>query len=147
MWGQVNSILIKQIIIRIIPTRVGTRRQLPFITINGKDHPHACGDKFTIFRGKNWYRGSSPRVWGQGFKKSCNLGAHRIIPTRVGTSYFMKMTGVNGQDHPHACGDKSDVRVGTLNGTGSSPRVWGQDCEHIRTESGERIIPTRVGTR
>ena len=30
----------------------------------------------------------------------------RIIPTRVGTSVIVAVSGVIVKDHPHACGDK-----------------------------------------
>ena len=50
-------------------------------------------------------------------------------------------------DHPHACGDKF-VPLGQLSHfAGSSPRVWGQDANTIRSIGNVRIIPTRVETR
>ena len=69
----------------IIPTRVGTRKK--FILNFGKiqDHPHACGDKKKCCETSYSYKGSSPRVWGQGTYKVSKCTLSRIIPTRVGT--------------------------------------------------------------
>ena len=70
--------------------------------------------------------GSSPRVLGQ-VELIDDIGElERIIPTRVGTSYFESKGKLNSWDHPHACGDKTVLSkvIGVL--LGSSPRVWGQ---------------------
>ncbi len=50
-------------------------------------------------------------------------------------------------DHPHACGDKSIYDVKSIGEFGSSPRVWGQGNMLCISPRGDRIIPTRVGTR
>ncbi len=49
-------------------------------------------------------------------------------------------------DHPHACGDKVYDDSLSYYETGSSPRVWGQDCRCSLIKHNIRIIPTRVGT-
>ena len=71
-------------------------------------------------------KGSSPRVWEQ---EPCNVEqgeGHRIIPTRVGTSFGFALFTFLVWDHPHACGDKRDMQA--------------------ITATLKRIIPTRVGT-
>ena len=71
---------------RIIPTRVGTSVwELNYYFTSG-DHPHACGDKSVIGDDIVTDRGSSPRVWGQGYVFRISPRGDRIIPTRVGTS-------------------------------------------------------------
>ena len=90
--------------------------------------------------------GSSPRVWGQVCKTSAKLNELRIIPTRVGTSTVKKSEATAGEDHPHACGDKYDLKAKIWNEAGSSPRVWGQVGVIPEGTTLERIIPTRVGT-
>ena len=112
-----------------------------------KDHPHACGDKFTLDVVECGYAGSSPRVWGQGIEVSTPAHTIGIIPTRVGTSYDMSICLSSIRDHPHACGDKCVTLClyGLI--SGSSPRVWGQVDTDFTVDLSERIIPTRVGTR
>ena len=50
------------------------------------------------------------------------------------------------QDHPHACGDKTDRPLIRTSREGSSPRVWGQALQLLDRHGEVRIIPTRVGT-
>ena len=71
-----------------------------------KDHPHACGDKPTLFAASNDKGGSSPRVWGQDKRAWNNYTYRRIIPTRVGTRKKKQKKSQSTTDHPHACGDK-----------------------------------------
>ena len=73
---------------RIIPMRVGTSNTVILTPWLQKDHPHACGDKNHTSLSIARHSGSSPCVWGQGFKKPSHLGAHRIIPMRVGTRLY-----------------------------------------------------------
>ena len=70
----------------------------------------------------------------------------RIIPTRMGTSFYMCSKRQVSRDHPHAYGDKDYHSSLRTNGGGSSPRVWGQDCNIRLIFFGCRIIPTRMGT-
>ena len=68
VWGQVYNITAKENHVRIIPTRVGTRRIFTKLPQVVEDHPHACGDKVVHRKAKSGREGSSPRVWGQGLR-------------------------------------------------------------------------------
>ena len=107
VWGQVNHGHAKGFRPRIIPTRVGTRSSCTVLFFCGKDHPHACGDKWYPLQEKIDARGSSPRVWGQVFSQDYHTVFTKIIPTRVGTSDERHNDRYGIEDHPHACGDKS----------------------------------------
>ena len=74
------------LVMRIIPTRVGTRPSGYFVKFGNWDHPHACGDKDKMICLDCGNVGSSPRVWGQGYQAKTVYLVCRIIPTRVGTS-------------------------------------------------------------
>ena len=65
VWGQVEHCERVSIILRIIPTRVGTRKVALQAVDLSWDHPHACGDKKLSYRFHKKGVGSSPRVWGQ----------------------------------------------------------------------------------
>ncbi len=166
VWGQVDNlfilhnrgriiptrvgtslcILLCSRILGIIPTRVGTRSPMLSVILCSRDHPHACGDKWLSKYGKNMDWGSSPRVWGQAYPTSLISPAAGIIPTRVGTRGISVTSRCICWDHPHACGDKAVLGIFTADAQGSSPRVWGQECEHTVVCLCLRIIPTRVGT-
>ena len=126
MWGQETGkvqILWEN---RIIPTRVGTRKQFCLFHKQTEDHPHACGDKKCYVGIFALDKGSSPRVWGQVRHRANSHNSSRIIPTRVGTRR-RDVTRCNSRwDHPHACGDKPGFHVFSFVISGSSPRVWGQ---------------------
>ena len=87
---------------RVGTSFIGSRRRSAY-----KDHPHACGDKFT---NNTWIAntiGSSPCVWGQAQGAAVFFRDDGIIPMRVGTrtATFTQIAGK--EDHPHACGDKT----------------------------------------
>ncbi len=65
---------------------------------------------------------------------------------RVGTSYKNDIDKAFGEDHPHACGDKSESVYLRDNEAGSSPCVWGQVLSTVLTAMSNWIIPMRVGT-
>ena len=146
VWGQGRVVAKSSVNVRIIPTRVGTRKIQECAQRLQGDHPHACGDKKLFQSVSPLCLGSSPRVWGQVLSTINKLVELRIIPTRVGTSLFFYILSYNSRDHPHACGDKSLSLTFFLYSNGSSPRVWGQVTDEPNPDSGERIIPTRVGT-
>ena len=106
VWGQGNRNEVGGASHGIIPTRVGTRRYVQPTSANGKDHPHACGDKEFGIPSCVKASGSSPRVWGQ-VNNAIRFGnTYGIIPTRVGTRFICVLLYFASKDHPHACGDK-----------------------------------------
>ena len=146
MWGQVLRHRLRFVSLRIIPTRVGTRRAALQLGDAEEDHPHACGDKMSAFSSSQSSRGSSPRVWGQGTIACVRCHRTRIIPTRVGTRANVEYNFTSGEDHPHACGDKGIISLDRIFLSGSSPRVWGQVPQRCHSLRAMGIIPTRVGT-
>ena len=89
VWGQDNSEIIIISMFRIIPTRVGTRSHNLLNPVVTEDHPHACGDKYNISNVDVDIKGSSPRVWGQVPSYFFAILCTWIIPTRVGTRFFL----------------------------------------------------------
>ena len=106
VWGQGLTPHTLGSVVPIIPTRVGTRLLLSFLSSSGTYHPHACGDKENKTNYVLPHEVSSPRVWGQGLSALGFRLFLGIIPTRVGTSYTTGFLICQGGDHPHACGDK-----------------------------------------
>ena len=87
VWGQDQTPEYCKNAPSIIPTRVGTRLLLSFLSSSGTYHPHACGDKIRRLNIVKMHQVSSPRVWGQGLSALGFRLFLGIIPTRVGTSY------------------------------------------------------------
>ena len=86
-------------------------------------------------------------MWGQDRLPCRRHLLFGIIPTRVGTRRRGCVTACRTWDHPHACGDKTNILARPLITRGSSPRVWGQVSFNKCANLHIRIIPTRVGTR
>ena len=107
--------------------RVGTSKGVMVGNATVRDHPHACGDKYTQY--------------------ILNAQSYRIIPMRVGTSHKLSAAFFQGRDHPHACGDKTAIHRPSYPLLGSSPCVWGQVVIVEGCCTISRIIPMRVGTR
>ena len=147
VWGQVACHYILLNIVRIIPTRMGTRAIAPDNALGCKDHPHAYGDKILFHKFLILSPGSSPRVWGQVNRYVFRVKINRIIPTRMGTSFLVFCSKIFTKDHPHAYGDKVCENYYVGDGVGSSPRVWGQETEKFDIAVNTGIIPTRMGTR
>ena len=147
MWGQERYTLVLPCVLGIIPTRVGTRIPSKLAVSVTEDHPHACGDKLEVGLHTPKQLGSSPRVWGQGQAQRLSIFFKGIIPTRVGTRIISSVGFPIAWDHPHACGDKLFALKSSILPMGSSPRVWGQGVYFLSPTLGDRIIPTRVGTR
>ena len=146
MWGQVLLHLNFRDKCRIIPTRVGTSFIGWGSSDRSRDHPHACGDKFSLPLPKWYFWGSSPRVWGQVITFRPFREESGIIPTRVGTRSLSLILPFSSRDHPHACGDKNLLTLKSSDFWGSSPRVWGQGRKRCMVGHSPGIIPTRVGT-
>ena len=126
VWGQEGKPYQTSLLLRIIPTRMGTSLTLMKQLIAAGDHPHAYGDKLGISLQTIFRKGSSPCVWGQDkvlVVLKCKVG---IIPTRMGTRCHFYPNHRQRKDHPHAYGDKKDTVNDEIRAEGSSPRVWGQ---------------------
>ena len=126
---------------------MGTSTVIDMLPALIEDHPHACGDKLSSAFLSVFFQGSSPRVWGQVNFFRAIMPFFGIIPTRVGTSSAALCLVVHHRDHPHACGDKTEMCLALYPLQGSSPRVWGQVLTLPKGRGQYGIIPTRVGTR
>ncbi len=126
VWGQLPPQFCATAGLRFTPTRVGTTAIVFKGHIQGKVHPHACGDNATRAGTPNATIGSPPRVWGQPNPAIAIQGDRQV--------------------HPHACGDNFPSNREEIERLGSPPRVWGPHTSG--TTSGEcwRFTPTRVGT-
>ena len=147
MWGQGKLKKEAQTWVRIIPMRVGTRRYGANPVRLAEDHPHACGDKLIISAVACDRRGSSPCVWGQVLRFPYNQPFTRIIPMRVGTSACNRLRTYPTMDHPHACGDKTVPLSNTNCRRGSSPCVWGQVAQTVKSASTSWDHPHACGDK
>ena len=90
---------------RIIPAHAGNSVDIDDIVWRGPDHPRACGELLwrTLLRGSRI--GSSPRMRGTPWYRSCPVMRLRIIPAHAGNSTYQKLPASSKSDHPRACGE------------------------------------------
>ena len=71
----------------------------------------------------------------------------RFIPTHVGNSVSLTLTGTAGTVHPHARGEQTLFAMLFTSTNGSSPRTWGTGQGASTPATTRRFIPTHVGNR
>ena len=110
---------------RFIPTPVGNGSRVSWQCRRGSVHPHACGERFLYISITASKRGSSPRLWGTGSRKSDGQQGYRFIPTPVGNGSSLFHCFPLLAVHPHACGERLSLTENNRTKDGSSPRLWG----------------------
>ena len=92
---------------RITPACAGKSLGMVASIVVLKDHPRVCGEK--IFGIGNGFGrlGSPPRVRGKECYFCKNPRTDGITPACAGKSYHHHGSGVNGEDHPRVCGEKT----------------------------------------
>ncbi len=145
VWGTVRKRLDAVCRVRFIPTRVGNGRKRTAVGGRKAVHPHACGERPRQVIGQGSSAGSSPRVWGTGKREAEEEKERRFIPTRVGNGRWVERRCRQSSVHPHACGERDDLRNRRERPAGSSPRVWGTELARRQHDTCQRFIPTRVG--
>ncbi len=91
--------------------------------------------------------GSSPQVWGTAFIRTVKTVKRRFIPTVVGNRSISLHCRICAAVHPHRCGEQDSGPRSRSPIIGSSPQVWGTDCQRYLTDGLHRFIPTGVGNR
>ncbi len=86
MWGTHKKLFPYILLIRFIPTHVGSTCTAMLSISYAAVHPHACGEHDGYICQLSSNVGSSPRMWGTLSKKSCNCHYCRFIPTHVGNT-------------------------------------------------------------
>ena len=90
--------------------------------------------------------GSSPRAWEPRIGADGARGAHRFIPTCVGTTSWAKKIAAVFTVHPHVRGNHSQANHLDHVAPGSSPRAWEPQRPLLSFLMERRFIPTCVGT-
>ena len=104
-WGQQNPNLLKNAVLRTIPTCVGTTIIARKSHYCKPDHPHVRGDNHFLLNRYKISVGPSPRAWGQHAILHCLVIKPRTIPTCVGTTCIKSGAQTGKSDHPHVRGD------------------------------------------
>ena len=130
---------------RIIPAHAGqTNRAVPR-SLQGSDHPRACGANSVQGDKGTFKTGSSPRMRGKRFHLILDLTFLRIIPAHAGQTHTHRKHWNADPDHPRACGANFGVGAIIFHPFGSSPRMRGKLSGFVRVHRSKRIIPAHAG--
>ena len=111
---------------RIIPAHAGqTLPRGPRIR-PWSDHPRACGANWVLGQHVNVAPGSSPRMRGKPMTRCSRCSGIRIIPAHAGQTPPPTGWKRGEPDHPRACGANALYVIGTVESSGSSPRMRGK---------------------
>ena len=144
-WGTLGLAVCFDQRLRFIPTHVGNALCLSVQTRSPAVHPHARGERFERPGVTGLGVGSSPRTWGTLDQFDTFGRCVRFIPTHVGNAFCTRNTRWGATVHPHARGERYQLKRGTALVIGSSPRTWGTRSvshDHVRYR---RFTPTHVG--
>ena len=131
----------------IIPACAGSRISVISISLSPWDHPRVCGEQDGVWRKKDVYEGSSPRVRGAAATKTARHGGRGIIPACAGSSAAIAEWSRGTRDHPRVCGEQW-LKVHAVSvKQGSSPRVRGAGHLLYRNVVERGIIPACAGSR
>ncbi len=130
---------------RFIPTHVGNTAGGVARHAEKSVHPHACGEHGYIHLSRKESKGSSPRMWGTRDKLESLQVTGRFIPTHVGNTCSMRLSGYGTSVHPHACGEHFVLRLAGFLDFGSSPRMWGTPYKARLIPGGLPVHPHACG--
>ena len=135
----------EQIEQRAIPTRVGKSGAGRTYSEADAGHPHAGGEIIAELKITIRDDGPSPRGWGNQDIVDDRGRDRRAIPTRVGKSCCVPRRRLPRSGHPHAGGEITSEHRHYPQGSGPSPRGWGNPASRQSKSTLFRAIPTRVG--
>ena len=129
----------------ITPARAGKSPGLSRVQIEHRDHPRACGEKFSRSGLIEQLEGSPPRVRGKGRYLQKWPRRPGITPARAGKRHRPRVGTFFARDHPRVCGEKDVSAFAVVVAAGSPPRVRGKVIAHLSYPSFSGITPACAG--
>ena len=110
-----------------------------------RDHPRACGEKYSHVSTMAGISGSPPRMRGKGKARVSPAPRCRITPAHAGKSSCRSGAGCLDWDHPSACGEKFLRPKSGDAEWGSPPRMRGKAFDIDGDFTVTRITPAHAG--
>ena len=104
MWDQRKHLLINCLVLRIIPTYVGSTRTNHPRNCRDTNHSHVCGINPFLSQSMYIVVESFPRMWDQRAPHPRRRPRGRIIPTYVGSTLHPRISDCYRPNHSHVCG-------------------------------------------
>ena len=146
MWDQHMLPYPFHCIHRIIPTYVGSTHLPQTRARKNPNHSHVCGINFLVCPILMSVIESFPRMWDQLVENILAADVSRIIPTYVGSTFFVGSVFKFDANHSHVCGINGPSTGKRSPFNESFPRMWDQHRSQSQSPLRMRIIPTYVGS-
>ncbi len=106
-WGALRGAILPRLVLRFIPTCVGSASTWRWWLRRLAVHPHVRGERARALQHARQRHGSSPRAWGARLVRNRIPPLHRFIPTCVGSAP-PGPRGTRGRAvHPHVRGERA----------------------------------------
>ena len=123
----------------------GKVRAIIIIWVCMRDHPRACGEKYTKNDPYTLPLGSPPRMRGKVSAVSLLPFFTGITPAHAGKSQRIQPAYSLHRDHPRACGEKLSGFGRVCRGLGSPPRMRGKGRRGRGGAGDGGITPAHAG--
>ena len=129
----------------LIPTYAGNTILRLSKNLEGRAHPHVCGEHDR--KNVPWMvqQGSSPRMRGTRWCSRPPQEIYGLIPTYAGNTLSRLIFSCSDRAHPHVCGEHVIVISVWYPGLGSSPRMRGTLRLRVPGTCSPGLIPTYAG--
>ena len=145
MRGKESALHRSQLQRRITPAHAGKSIWMIRIRYSIRDHPRACGEKFTQFKFVPDDVGSPPRMRGKVFGQIAVPAFTGITPAHAGKRGRLFISACWYGDHPRACGEKPQPSQHLPAHPGSPPRMRGKEMGSPPAAPDPRITPAHAG--
>ena len=108
-------------------------------------YPRVCGGTVPVRFGTSFYRGLSPRVRGNRFRRLGTSSGSRSIPACAGEPANHPTKRNTPKVYPRVCGGTAGKLIINRNASGLSPRVRGNRTRRTPRKTGSRSIPACEG--
>ena len=129
----------------ITPAHAGKSRVQGLLPAEGRDHPRACGEKYTTQKKRRDRQGSPPRMRGKVSAFLAGITTEGITPAHAGKSSMLVVCLKSQRDHPRACGEKPTCPGPASGSPGSPPRMRGKVPLKAEGYDADRITPAHAG--
>ena len=147
MRGKADSLMTLSRKMGITPAHAGKSQSRFFRFRSLRDHPRTCGEKYSCSFLIALSRGSPPHMRGKAFLMPSAKIFIRITPAHAGKSLFPSPFGIQSEDHPRTCGEKSIHFDEIERELGSPPHMRGKACFETSCKGPKRVTPAHAGKR
>ena len=145
MRGKVPRSLFCAVGNRITPAHAGKRFLRLGCSLQTRDHPRTCGEKWCGGGLCDGHPGSPPHMRGKVLVYTLCIDLLRITPAHAGKRKGTQDGAIRLRDHPRTCGEKAASAVPLSPMAGSPPHMRGKVQSVLQSMERVGITPAHAG--